>query len=207
MSCPPPEYTDGVDKAEWSRQWNEWNARQAASPLWNGNDDSGISSPSAIEFCGDRTPSATGVLETSYDLPAAGGQKVCCMPPSTYGEKRTDGKMWETIPYIKPCTHPQWHKTVHRWYFSKATRNGNDMLIFEIELCNGTQLRHVLYTSQIKEVLTLSKRDDPVHRVILDIHSSGMFWTPTQISYKFMDPENSLAFQMSLITYLSNQEK
>lgn len=219
----PSEYAFGlpvgVDKQEWIRQWRDYEKqeleRKYCPELYMKPNvyryeaeegDDGLASPSVIEFCGDGTPSAiseargegNGILEPSYDLPA--GYAV--------EEPKPSEKIWSTVPSIKPSTHPQWHKTIHRWCFSCESSGPHvEMVIFEVELFNKTILRHTLYTSQIKEVLTLSKRDDPLHRVILDVFAGGMFWTPTQIAYKFMEPENSLAFQMSLTHFLSIQRK
>jgi hypothetical protein len=119
-----------------------------------------------------------------------------------------DEKVWSTVPSIKPSTHPEWHKTIHRWCFSKGTTaDGVFQLIFEVELFNQSIIRNILYASQIKQVITLSKRDEALHRVIIDVFPGDIIWTPGQIAYKFMDPENSIAFHMSLMAFLCNQMK
>lgn len=107
---------------------------------------------------------------------------------------------WEETPEAEGRSH---FPSVKRWRFKHTVKSGSlDRPVIQVEF-RGETHTHVLCTEQVKMVTNKIRGAEGGHEVVIDTTKQKGQWNPTYLKFRFQKAENALAFQMSLVDFLS----
>jgi hypothetical protein len=93
---------------------------------------------------------------------------------------------------------------VKRWRFKHTLKNGyQQRSAIQVELTRET-LTHIVCAEQVKMVTNKTREGDDVHEVVIDTTKQKGHWNPSYLKFRFQNGENALAFQLSLVDFLSS---
>lgn len=108
---------------------------------------------------------------------------------------------WEETPEAEGRSH---FPSVKRWRFKHTVKSGYlDRPVIQVEF-RGETHTHVLCAEQVKMVTNKLRGAEGDHEVVIDTTKQKGQWNPTYLKFRFQKAENALAFQMSLVDFLSH---
>jgi hypothetical protein len=145
-----------------------------------------------------------------------GAEDVGSMPHPTFGEdmplpkkpKSIEDVEWITAPHV--LTHaelddsPFMMNSIYKWRALHKKINGKPHLILEVNYYSDTVIRHIIQTNQITGVVMKKKVYLREEQVIFNMAPASVRWNPQEVKITFYNPENSIAFQASMIEILSS---
>lgn len=106
---------------------------------------------------------------------------------------------WEEAPEAEGRSY---FAAVQRWRFRQVVKGGyQQRCAIQMESRGGT-LTHIVCAEQVKMIT--NKGANGIHEVVIDTTKQKGHWNPTYLKFRFQKAENALAFQMSLVDFLSS---
>ena len=108
---------------------------------------------------------------------------------------------WEEVPEPEGLSY---FSTVKRWRFKHTLKGGyQQRSVIQVEL-RGETHTHIVCAEQVKMVTNKIREGAAVHEVVIDTTKQKGHWNPTYLKFRFQNAENALAFQLSLVDFLSS---